>query len=109
MGRKPSADRRRHVRYPLATTVQFYHCPSRREFPARSVDISAGGVLVYVPVGTPVALGQPIQLKLGTHSRPEFARLSDSPLDGTIVRVDRRRMLSVGHLPIGIRFSQPAR
>lgn len=91
----------------MATMVEFYHCPSRRQFPARSVDISGGGILVYVPTGTPVSPGQPIQLKLGAASRPEFARLSEHPLDGTIVRVDRRKILSVGHLPVGIRFSQP--
>jgi hypothetical protein len=71
------------------------------------VDISAGGILVYGPVGTPVSPGQPIQLKLGTQKRPEFALLSDRPLNGTIVRVDRQKMLSVGHLPVGVRFSQP--
>ena len=108
MGQRPEAERRQHLRYPLATTVQFYHCPSHREFPARSVDVSAGGILLYVPAGTPVAPGQPVQLKLGSPSRPEFARLSDRPLDGTIVRVDRGKMLSVGHLPVGIRFAQPA-
>ena len=107
MDEQPSTDRRQHVRYPLATTVQFYHCASRREFPARSIDISAGGILVYVPTGTPVAPGQPIQLKLGAQSRPEFARLSDRPLDATVVRVDRQKILSLGHLPVGIRFSQP--
>ena len=107
MNERTSADRRQHVRYPLATTVQFYHCPSRREFPARSIDMSAGGILLYVPAGTPVASGQPIQLKLGVHGRPEFAPLSDAPLDGTVVRVDRKRMLDMGHLPVGVRFSQP--
>jgi c-di-GMP-binding flagellar brake protein YcgR len=107
MNERTSADRRKYVRYPLATTVQFYHCPSRREVPARSVDISSGGILVYVPAGTPVAPGQPVQLRLGTHKRPEFALLSNRPLDGTIVRVDRNKMMSVGHLPVGVRFSEP--
>ncbi len=107
MGPRRSAERRKHPRYPLATTVQFYHCPSRREFPARSLDISDGGVLLYVPAAVPVAPGQPIQLKLGAHSRPEFARLSDRPLEATIVRVDRCRMLNDGHLPVGVRFCEP--
>jgi len=107
MDERPSSDRRQFVRYPLAATVQFYHCASRREFPARSIDMSRGGILVYVPAGTPVAPGQPIQLKLDVHGRPEFGRLSDSPLDGTVVRVDRAKMLSDGHLPVGIRFGQP--
>jgi len=104
---RPSADRRQHVRYPMATTVEFFHGPSRRQFRARTVDISAGGVLMYVPAGAPVAPGHPIKLTIGSHSRPELAGLSSKPLDATIVRVDRHRMLLQGHLPVGVRFAQP--
>lgn len=107
MGSQMQADRRRHVRYPLATTVEFFHGPSRRAYPARSADVSAGGMMMFVPVGTPVAPGQPIRLTFGSHDRPEFGRLSERPMDATIVRVDRQRMLSSGHLPVGVRFFQP--
>jgi len=107
MERRSRADRRRHVRYPMATTVQFYHGPSRREFPARTVDISSGGLLMYIPASVPVAPGQPIRLTIGCHNRPELAGLGDHPLDATIVRVDRHKMLSLGHLPVGVRFVQP--
>ena len=96
-----------HVRYPMATTVQFYHGPSRRYFRARTVDISEGGILMYVPASAPVAPGHPIQVTIGSHSRPELAGLSDRPMDATIVRVDRHKMLSQGYLPVGVRFTQP--
>ena len=91
----------------MATTVQFYHGPSRREYPARSVDISHGGMLMYVPAGVPVARGQPIRLTIGSHGRPELAGLGNKPLDATIVRVDRKGMIELGHLPVGVRFSLP--
>lgn len=107
MERHVQADRRRHVRYPLTTMVQFYHGPSRRQFPARTVDISSGGVLMHVPASVPVTPGQPVRLTIGSHNRPEAAGLSDRPIDGTIVRVDRRGMLDVGHLPVGVRFVTP--
>jgi len=107
MSQGPSADRRKHVRYPLATTVQFFHYPTGREYPARSIDVSSGGILVYVPATAPVAPGQPIRLQLGVHNRPEFAGLTDRPVDATVVRVDRQRMLKAGHLPVGAQFSQP--
>ena len=100
-----SPERRHHVRYPLATTVQVYHGPSQRRFPAQTVDLSAGGALMYVPVAVPVAPGQPIRLTIGSHSRPELAGLSNRPLSGTIVRVDRYRILDGGHMPVGVRFS----
>jgi len=107
MERRPGQERRRYVRYPLATSVRFYHGPSRREYPARSVDISGGGILMYVPAGAPIAPGHTIRLTVGGANRPEFAPLDrDAPVEATIVRVDRHRMLSTGHLPVGIRFQQ---
>ena len=101
---KKSADRREHQRYPLATSVQFYHGPSQREFPARSIDISAGGMLMYVPAATPVQPGQAIRLKVGGIGRPEFAGLDENPVDATVIRVNRRALLAGGYLAVGVRF-----
>lgn len=102
---KPSVDRRQHRRYPLSTTVAFYHGPSQRDFPGRSVDISTGGMLMYVPAATPVQPGQPIRLTIGGGGRPEFAVPSDKPVDATIVRVDRHKLLSMGHIAVGVKFA----
>ena len=107
MGEQPRQDRRKHVRYPLATTVEFYHGPSRRSYPARSANVSQGGMLMFLPVSAPVAPGEPIRLTVGGHNRPEFGALSERPLDATIVRVDRYKMLKSSHLPVGVRFSEP--
>ena len=75
MDATPKADRRRHQRYPLATSLQFYHGPSQRDFPGRCVDISKGGMLMYVPAGVPIRPGDPVRLTLGGVGRPEFADL----------------------------------
>jgi len=101
-----SEDRRKHPRFPLATSVQFYHGPSQRDFPGRCVNISLGGMKMYVPAATPVQPGQPIRLALGSVSRPEFSRLGHGPLQATIVRVDRMAMIEEGDLAIGVRFAQ---
>ena len=107
MARSENPDRRKHARHPLATTVQFYHGPSRREYPARSVDVSHGGMLMYLPASVPVARGHAIRVTIGSHARPELAELSNRPLDATVVRVDRRKVVNLGHLPVGIRFALP--
>lgn len=98
-------ERRRHTRYPLATSVQFYHGPTQHNYPGRCVDISEGGMMMYVPASAPVHTGQPIQLTVGCVNRPEFAGLSENPLDATIVRVNRQALVSMGHAAIGVRFS----
>ena len=101
---RPVGERRKHDRYPLAAAVQFYHLPSKREYAARSVDVSAGGLLMYVPVGTPVAPGQAIEVTMPLQDRPELASLA-VPIDATIVRVDRHKMVSLGCIPVGVSFS----
>ena len=104
MGTGPSVERRQFPRHPLATGVEFFHGPSQREYPGRCVDISEGGMSMYVPASVPVQPGHPIRLVLGGVSRPEFAVMADKPIDATVVRVDRHRLLKTGHLAIGVKF-----
>lgn len=103
---KASAERRQDQRYPLSTNVNFLHGPSNREFPGRCVDISKGGMLMYVPVATPVKVGQPLRLSVGSVNRPEFAGLSEKPVPGAIVRVDRHCLLEEGYVAVGVRFTE---
>ncbi len=100
-----SVDRRRHPRQPMATGVQFYHPTSDREFPARTIDISESGLLMYVPASTPVRPGEPIRLKVAGVNRPEFASISKHDLDAKVVRVNRNSLLSEGYLSVGVEFS----
>jgi len=89
----------------MTTRVEFYHGPSGRIFPGRTVNLSAGGALMHIPANIPVQTGQPIRVAVGCVNRPEFAGLSERPLDATVVRVDRRALLRQGHLAVGVRFA----
>ena len=101
-------ERRHHQRYPFATGVQFHHGPTQSDFAGRCVNISDGGMKMFVPPNVPVLPGQPIRLMVGSMGRPEFSRLSSKPVDGTIVRVDRGAFVAGGQLAVGIRFAAPA-
>jgi c-di-GMP-binding flagellar brake protein YcgR len=105
MGVTTTADRRMHPRHPLATSVQFHHAPSRRQFPGRCVDISAGGMKMYIPASTPVQPGHSVQLQMGSVNRPELAGLGAGPVSASVVRVDRHNLLANGHLAVGLRFT----
>jgi len=61
---------------------------------------------MYVPAAAPVRPGQAVRLTLGGISLKELAGLSNTPIDGTIVRVDRQTLLAKGHLAVGVRFAQ---
>ena len=104
MNSRGKVERRKHVRHPLSMTIQFYHGQSRREYPARTVNVSNGGMLMYVPVSAPVAPGHTIRINLGSQPRPEFSGLGGGPRDATIVRVEREEIAEVGYLPVGVHF-----
>jgi len=106
MSNRPSTERRQHQRFPLSTSVQFYHDPSQRDFPGRCANISAGGMLMYVPAATPLQPGHGIRLNLGSVNRPEFANLGDGTVYATVVRVDRKALLVAGSLAVGVRFAE---
>ena len=100
----PAIERRKHARHPLPTRVQFHHEASRRDFPARCVDISGGGMLMFVPTAAPLKAGDSLRLTLGAVSRPEFSELGDGPMDASVVRVDRQALLRAGQLAVAVRF-----
>jgi len=104
---RPASERREHVRHPMAAAVELYHEPTRRSFPARSVDCSAGGMLMYVPAQTPVAAGQAIRLTFSKAGKGEMAALTGKTTNATVVRVERAKIISLGRLPVGVKFSQP--
>ena len=84
----------------------MFHGPTQREFPGRCANISAGGMLMYVPPTTPVQPGQSIRISIGAVDRPEFAPLSLRPVEATIVRVDRSSLLTQGNIAVGARFAE---
>ena len=99
-------DRRQHQRYPLCTSVPFYHAPSQRQFPGRCANISSAGMLMYVPASAPVQPGHPIRLNVSSVPLPELGRFAQDALQATVVRVDRKSLLPSGHLAIGVRFAE---
>ncbi|MCY2929096.1 MAG: PilZ domain-containing protein [Planctomycetota bacterium] len=104
MSQTSGIERRVHPRYPLAESVEFFHGPTRRDFPALCRDISHGGMLMYVPAATPVAPGQSVRLRVAGGLRPPVAELSGQVIHATVVRVDRGALLTGGHIALAVRF-----
>ena len=107
MNVQSQADRRAHRRHPVPASVQVEHLASERQFPARAVDASLGGMLMYVPAATPVKVGQAIRVAISDVDQPDLALLAGLDLSATIKRVDRHALIKTGHLAIGIAFDQP--
>ncbi len=103
----PSTDRRLHPRKPLVAGVRFAHEPSRRDFPGRAVDVSEGGMLMYVPATVPIKVGQSLRLEIGKSPDAQSEPLSEQPVYATVVRVDRHKLIKLGHLAVGVKFVKP--
>jgi c-di-GMP-binding flagellar brake protein YcgR len=97
-------ERRRYNRFPIAMGARFEHGPSRRELPARTVNVSEGGTLMLVPATAPVTSGQTIRLHLPSLPHPDLGHLAE-PRDATVLRVDRRCLLRDGQVRMAVRFA----
>ena len=104
MQNNSSTERRAHRRYPLATSISFFHDQSQRNFPGRCIDVSDGGMMMYIPATSPIQAGQAIRLAVGSIDRPEFAELGEKTVDATVVRVDRHSLLTFGHIAVSVKF-----
>lgn len=101
-----TADRRKHPRRPMASSLEFYHEPSQKTFPARCVDISPGGLLMYIPAAAPVQVGHAMRITSGLASRPQSQSPREQAIEATIVRVERRPLLSIGSIAVGVQFGE---
>ena len=99
----PAAERRQYPRQPLSARVHLHHQASRREFPARSVDVSEGGLLMYVPATTPVSVGQVVEVRF---EDPPAGTPCGQTVAGQVARVDRQKLLAMGYLAVGVQFQQ---
>jgi hypothetical protein len=98
-------ERRAQKRFAQAAGVQFHHDLSGRDFPGRCVDVSQGGLQMYVPAATPVQPGQAVRLALSGITEPALAALGGKSLNATVVRVDRQALTQKGQLAIGVKFT----
>jgi hypothetical protein len=103
-----NSERRQHNRIPRVVTLQLRHQPSDRDIPARTLDISDGGMLMCVPATAPVAVGQPVRIQASQDTLPRLpvrtGPCDSDGLEAKIVRVDRNALLTSGQLQIGIRL-----
>lgn len=98
-------DRRVHLRHPLSSGCEFHHEQSGRTFAGRSVDISSGGMLMYIPASAPLKVGQSLTLKISKLPVDKLPDLTEGPVQANVVRVDRHALLTLGHVAVGLKFA----
>ncbi len=98
-------ENRKETRTELSWPVSIWLPAANRFFNGRSANVSRTGVLVSVPMATPVREGHVVEINfprttaLATE-KGQFARIKA----GKVVRVDRRNILKDGLIGIGVAF-----
>ena len=105
-----ATERRAAPRLPHEWRVTVYHPQLGRNFRARTVNLSAGGALLRVPLSMPVAPQQRLELRLAAEQAEWFEALGSQPSlphQGNVVRVDRGLLLA-GETMVAIEFWRAA-
>ena len=98
-------EQRRDVRAALAWPVSVWLPEANRFFNGRSANISKTGVLVTLPITTPVRAGHIVEMNFPrtrtlAQEKGGFARIKM----GKVVRVERGNMLKDGSIGVAVQF-----
>ncbi len=96
---------RKQARTQLSWPVSLWVPAANRFFNGRSENISKSGVLLNVPMATPVREGQIIEINFPrtaalAKEKGQFARIKT----GMVVRVDRNTVVKDGSIGVGVAF-----
>ncbi len=92
-------ERRRHPRFNIDLPVEYYLIPSKSGGSGQAINVSEGGLLVYLT--EKVEIGQHLQLKLFFPSGPELKTIE---MEVEVVWIDIYVGKDWGDLRSGLRF-----
>jgi hypothetical protein len=103
------SNRRKHQRFPLASSVEIHLAATGKSYPGRGVDVSQGGMMVYLPASAPVSAGQELDLTV----TPSPAAPAPAGVAGAVarkraarvIRVDRDGLVKLGRLGVAVQFT----
>ncbi len=100
-------EQRKDVRSDLSWPVSVWLPEANRFFNGRSVNISKGGVMVNMPMTTPVRSGHEVEINFPrtmslAKQKGQYARIKT----GRVVRVERSNMLQGGSIGMAVNFNE---
>ena len=101
------AEQRKDVRSDLSWPVSIWLPEANRFFNGKSMNVSKGGAFLSVPMTTPVAAGNEIEINFPrtqtlAKEKGQYARIKNA----RILRVDRKQMLCDGSIGIAVEFDE---
>ncbi len=101
-----ATEKRTELRRDLNWPVSMWLPEANRFFNAKTVNIAKGGVLVSMPISTPVKNGSVVELNFPrtmelARKKGQFARIKT----GKVVRVDRKSILQNAGISVAVQFA----
>ncbi|MHC5164693.1 MAG: PilZ domain-containing protein [Planctomycetota bacterium] len=100
-----AVEQRHEIRQDLSWPISIWLPEANRFFNGKSVNVSKGGAFISVPMTTPVAAGNEIEINFPrtqtlAKEKGQYARIKNAK----VLRVDRRQVLSTGTIGIAVEF-----
>jgi hypothetical protein len=98
------AERRRGLRIRQARPIKIFEPTSTRYFGGQTLDISATGLRIELPLSTPVLPGSLLNIHVGLSQQGQSLANRRQMMQAKVVWVDRPRDLRTSTLTAGIEF-----
>ena len=100
-------EQRQDIRQDLSWPISVWLPEANRFFNGKSVNVSKGGAFISIPMTTPVAAGNEIEINFPrtqtlAKEKGQYARIKNA----RELRVDRQQMLHAGTIGIAVAFDQ---
>ena len=101
------AEQRQNIRQDINWPISIWLPEANRFFNGKSMNVSRGGAFISIPMTTPVAEGNEIEINFPrtealAKQKGQYARIKNA----RILRVDRRQMLHEGTIGIAVSFDE---
>ena len=102
-----TVEQRQEIRQDLSWPISIWLPEANRFFNGKSINVSKGGAFISVPMTTPVASGNEIEINFPrtqtlAKEKGQYARIKNAK----VLRVDRKQMLSSGTIGIAVEFDE---
>ena len=98
-------ENRREARTDLTWPISVWLPEANRFFNAQTINVAKGGVLVSMPMTTPIRTGHTVEMNFPrtknlAEKKGQFARIKG----GKVVRVDRSTITSAASIKVAVQF-----
>jgi len=101
---RKATERRQNRRYHLDWAACIWHDATKRFYTAQSVDISATGALVRIPLSAPIRVTEQVEVNFTVPDGPDPDQCASKVFSAKVVRVNRGQSILEAQQSIALQF-----